>query len=132
MGEPPETPELRSGVAREQARTLRASLDREQRDRAEGTLTDLLELLGTAHAMAVLRTFAAAEGSLRFGEIEDALDIAPNTLSARLSDLTDAGLLDREAYDENPPRVEYRPTDAADDLFPVFDHLYAWAVAHDL
>jgi DNA-binding HxlR family transcriptional regulator len=132
MGEPPGRPELREGVSRDRARELRASLDREERDRAERTLADLFDLLGSAHALAVLQQFATAGGSLRFGDIEDDLDIAPNTLSARLSDLTDAGLLDREAYDENPPRVEYRPTDAAEELFPVFDHLHAWAATHEL
>jgi len=130
MGDQPERPALREGLSRERARELRGSLGREERDRAERTLEDLLDLLGTAHALAVLRMFSTADGSLRFGEIEDHLDIAPNTLSARLSDLTDAGLLDREAYDENPPRVEYRPTERAEDLFPLFDHLHAWSVVH--
>jgi len=63
---------------------------------------------------------AFAEEPLRFSDIENDLGIAPNTLSARLSDLTEAGLLDRTAYDEIPPRVEYTPTERAEALFPVF------------
>ena len=58
--------------------------------------------------------------------------MSPTTLSKRLSELTDAGLLTRRSYDEIPPRVEYEPTAAADDLAPVFIHLYEWASVHDL
>jgi DNA-binding HxlR family transcriptional regulator len=82
--------------------------------------------------MAVLSEFAFAEGPLRFGEVEDATGVAPNTLSTRLRELTDAGLLERQAYDEIPPRVEYTATERAKDLFPVFAHLHHWAVEHEL
>ena len=82
--------------------------------------------------MAVLSAFAFAEGSLRFSELEAELGAAPNTLSTRLGELTDADLLDREAYDEIPPRVEYTPTARAEALFPAFAHLHHWAIEHEL
>ena len=82
--------------------------------------------------MAVLSAFAFAEGPLRFSELESALGVAPNTLSVRLRELTDAGLLGREAYDEAPPRVEYEPTPAAEALFPAFGHMHVWAMEHEL
>ncbi|PSP84153.1 transcriptional regulator, partial [Halobacteriales archaeon QH_8_68_33] len=50
----------------------------------------------------------------------------------RLQDLTEAGLLDREAYDEVPPRVEYTPSKKAEPLFPVFAHLHHWAIEYEL
>jgi DNA-binding HxlR family transcriptional regulator len=62
----------------------------------------------------------------------DDLGVAPNTLSARLSEFTEAGLLDREAYDEIPPRVEYTPAEQAEGLFPVFAHLHHWAMDNEL
>ena len=68
----------------------------------------------------------------QFCDLETELDVAPNTLSTRLQDLTEAGLLDREAYDEVPPRVEYTPTEKAQSLFPVFAHLHHWAIEHKL
>ena len=132
MSEPPAVPELRSELSREQAEALRESFDPDERERIEGTVADLLDLLGKTHAMAVLSAFAFAEGSLRFSELEAELGAAPNTLSTRLDELTDADLLDRKAYDEIPPRVEYTPTARAEALFPAFAHLHHWAIEHEL
>ena len=132
MSEPPTVPKLRSGLSREQAEALRESFDPDERERIEETVADLLDLLGKTHAMAVLSAFAFAEGSLRFSELEAELGAAPNTLSTRLGELTDADLLDREAYDEIPPRVEYTPTARAEALFPAFAHLHHWAIEHEL
>ena len=132
MSEPPAVSELRSGLSREQAEALRESFDPDERERIEETVANLLDLLGKTHAMAVLSAFAFAEGSLRFSELEAELGAAPNTLSTRLGELTDADLLDREAYDEIPPRVEYTPTARAEALFPAFAHLHHWAIEHEL
>ena len=132
MTDPPAVPEPSAGLSREQAERLRDSFDPEERERIERTVADLLDLLGKTDAMAVLSEFAFAEGSLRFSDLEADLEAAPNTLSTRLRELTEAGLLDREAYDEIPPRVEYTSTPKAEALFPVFAHLHHWAIDHDL
>jgi DNA-binding HxlR family transcriptional regulator len=132
MTDAPDVPELSAGLSQDEAERLRESFDDDERERIEGRVADLLDLLGKAHAMAVLSAFAFADGPLRFSDLEANLDVAPNTLSARLSDLTEAGLLDREAYDEIPPRVEYTPTEKAEALFPVFAHLHHWAIEYDL
>ena len=132
MDEPPAVPELSAGLSREEAMALRESYDPEERERIEQTVAELLNLLGRAHAMAVLSAFAFAEGPLRFSDIEDRVDVAPNTLSARLKEFTGAGLLERESFDEIPPRVEYTPTERAAALFPVFAHLHHWAAEYDL
>ena len=56
--------------------------------------------------------YAAHSGALRFNEFKQILgSIPPRTLTQRLSELEDAGLLDREVIDARPPRVEYRLTD---------------------
>ena len=130
--DPPSVPDLNAGLSREEAIAFRDSFDAEEQARISRTVADLLDLLGKAHTMAVLSAFAFAEGPLRFGDLETELDIAPNTLSTRLRELTEAGLLDREAYEEVPPRVEYTPTEKAESLFPVFAHLHHWAIEHDL
>lgn len=128
----PDVPELGGGLTREEAIALRESFDPETQARISRTVAELLDLLGKTHTMAVLSAFAFAEGALRFSDLETELDIAPNTLSTRLRELTDAGLLDREAYDEVPPRVEYTPTEKAESLFPAFAHLHHWAIEHEL
>lgn len=132
MNGPLDGPELSGGLSREDAVALRDSFDHAERERIERTTASLLDLLGKAHTMAVLSSFAFAEGPLRFNELEADLDIAPNTLSARLGDLTDARLLERRAYDEVPPRVEYTPTEKAESLFPVFAHLHHWAIRYEV
>jgi DNA-binding HxlR family transcriptional regulator len=130
--DPPEVPDLSAGLSREEAIALRESFDPEEQDRISHTVADLLDLLGKTHSMAVLSAFAFAEEPLRFSDLETELEVAPNTLSTRLQDLTEAGLLHREAYDEVPPRVEYTPTEKAESLFPVFAHLHHWAIEYEL
>ena len=116
----------------EAARARRDALSPAERERVERTVSDLFELLGRAHAMAVLKEFAFADGPLRFSELEDKLGTPPNTLTERLKELTGAGLLTRRAYDEVPPRVEYETTAEARALFPAFGHFYRWAEDHSL
>lgn len=100
--------------------------------RANETMSTLLNLLGKKHTIVLLHQFATGDGPLRFSDLEDVVDIAPNTLSNRLEELTEVGLLTRTAYDEIPPRVEYDPTEKARELGPVFWYLGVWTERHDL
>jgi DNA-binding HxlR family transcriptional regulator len=51
------------------------------------------------------------EGAVRFNEFLQALgSIPPATLTQRLADLEQAGVLRREVVDARPPHVEYRLT----------------------
>lgn len=120
------------GRGREAAKARRDALSPEERERVERTVVDLLDLLGKAHTMAVLKAFAFSEEPLRFSELEARLGVSPNTLSERLKELTAAGLLHRESYGEVPPRVEYEATEKARALFPAFGHFYRWAEEHRL
>jgi DNA-binding HxlR family transcriptional regulator len=107
-------------------------------DPPDGPLTDgehpareLFDLLGRAHAIAVLYCVTRERTEpWRFGELEDRLDVSPNTLSKRLEELVAAGFLTRESYDEIPPRVEYEATEMARELNPVFGELREWAERH--
>jgi DNA-binding HxlR family transcriptional regulator len=55
--------------------------------------------------------YAAHSGALRFNEFKQILgEVPPRTLAQRLSELEEAGLLDRMVIDARPPRVEYRLT----------------------
>ena len=112
----------------EDVRARRESLSEDDRVAVEETVADLLDVLGSAHAMAILSEFAVTEEPLRFSELQSTLDVPPNTLSTRLSELTEAGLLVRESHDEVPPRVVYEPTETAEALFPAFGYLHEWAI----
>ena len=58
--------------------------------------------------------WASAEaGAVRFNEFKQTLEgIPPRTLAARLNELEEAGVLERQVFDTRPPRVEYRLTEA--------------------
>lgn len=96
-------------------------------DPIDDVVGDTLSLLGRAHAPELLYIFARDPGPWRFGQIQSALDISSNTLTERLSELVAAGMLDRDQFEEIPPRVEYTATERATALKPVFTELYRWA-----
>jgi DNA-binding HxlR family transcriptional regulator len=59
-------------------------------------------------------------GARRFGQLRDSLTgISPKTLTDRLRELEDAGLVSRTIYAEIPPRTEYRLTGLGQSLEPV-------------
>ncbi len=93
---------------------------------------DLFQLLSKAHMLDILYIFNHSEGPVRFKDIEQRLDISPNTLSARLKMLTEAGFITRTAYNEIPPRVDYEATDKARRLKQVFKALHEWAKSNTL
>ncbi|MFN8633822.1 MAG: helix-turn-helix domain-containing protein [Chloroflexota bacterium] len=70
------------------------------------------------------------DGFTRFDELEKSLRIAPTMLTRRLRSLVEAGLLERRAYSEHPPRYEYVLTERGRDFRPVILALYAWEYRH--
>ena len=67
---------------------------------------DLLERRWTISIL-----YASYDGATRFNEFVSALQrVPPATLTARLSELVDAGVLERRVLDTRPPSVEYRLT----------------------
>jgi len=51
-------------------------------------------------------------GTKRFGELLEAIgNVSPKTVSQRLKMLEEIGFVQRQAYLEIPPRVEYRLTE---------------------
>ncbi len=72
--------------------------------------TDLMDVLSSRYTMQLV-CVVDAHGTVRFSELESHLpDASTSTLSTRLSDLVEVGVLSREKYDEVPPRVEYELT----------------------
>lgn len=65
-----------------------------------------------------------AEGRKRFNELERSLaGISPKTLAERLRMLQELGMIEREAFAEVPPRVEYTLTTKGQALLPVIDDM---------
>lgn len=60
--------------------------------------------------------------TMRFSEISKSLPrIADKTLSVQLKELEEYGLIERTAYPEVPPRVEYSITEAGKEVIPVIN-----------
>lgn len=71
-----------------------------------------------------------AHGSLRFSELEEHLPTAStSTLSDRLEELVETGLVTRTQYNEIPPRVEYELTDDGKELRTKLEPLLEWAAS---
>jgi DNA-binding HxlR family transcriptional regulator len=62
--------------------------------------------------------------------LRDLVCISPNTLSARLKRLEDAGIVERRFYEQHPPRAEYLLTEKGKDLRPVLRALLDWGQHH--
>ena len=85
------------------------------------------DLLGRRWMLAILWA-SAEEGAVRFNEFKQALEtIPPRTLAARLSELEEAGVLERRVLDTRPPRVEYRLTVTGRRLGAMVDAMRAYA-----
>ena len=85
------------------------------------------DLLGRRWMLAILWA-AAEEGAVRFNEFKQALEgIPPRTLAQRLSELEEAGVLERHVFDSRPPRVEYQLTAAGRKLGVLVDAMRVYA-----
>lgn len=88
--------------------------------------SDLFDLLGRKYALEVV-CVVATHGTVRFGQIESHLpDASTSTLSTRLDELEEVGLLARERYDEIPPRVEYELTEDGEELGRRLEPVVEW------
>jgi DNA-binding HxlR family transcriptional regulator len=80
---------------------------------------DLLERRWTLSVL-----YASVEGAARFNEYRTALGrVPPATLTQRLTELCEAGLLERRVLDTRPPAVEYRLTPLGRRFEPVLREL---------
>src|SRR5437588_9017800 len=61
-------------------------------------------------------------GPRRFGELREAMgNVSPNTVSQRLKMLEEDGFVDRHAFAEIPPRVEYQLTQRGQALADILE-----------
>jgi DNA-binding HxlR family transcriptional regulator len=79
---------------------------------------------------AVTILYASFEGAVRFNEFKQAVgSIPPRTLAQRLTELEEAGVLERVLVDARPPRAEYRLTPYGRRLRILLDALAEFAAA---
>ncbi|MGB0651738.1 MAG: winged helix-turn-helix transcriptional regulator [Thermoplasmatota archaeon] len=91
--------------------------------------SDAMTLLGRRYALPIIWALRQ-ESPRRFNDIKKQLGVNPVTLSQRLSELDEAGIVSRTAYQETPPRVDYALTESGLALFPVLSALEDWVCSY--
>jgi len=70
-------------------------------------------------------------GKLRFGELRNQIGgVTERMLTLQLRELEKEGLVERTVYAEVPPRVDYKLTEIANDLIPIWRQLEIWGAKH--
>lgn len=63
----------------------------------------------------------------RFGQLDYSIPkVSRKVLASHLSELVKDELVTRHSYSESPPRVEYRLTEKARELVPIFEAMAGW------
>lgn len=91
------------------------------------SLESLLNVIGGKWKIRILWALRSG-ASLRYVEIKHKIpSITDMMLSQSLRDLASSGLIDRQQYQQIPPKVEYRITPTGMGLIPGVELLNAWA-----
>jgi len=90
------------------------------------TIAKALEAVSTRSALLIMRE--AFYGTTRFDDFAERVGLSEPATAARLRELVDEGLLEREDYREPGQRTrqQYRLTAKGADLFPVLAALMQW------
>jgi DNA-binding HxlR family transcriptional regulator len=88
------------------------------------SVAQCLEVVGEWWTMLIVRD--AFLGVTRFDDFHERLGVSRNVLNQRLGHLVEAGVLERVAYCEHPPRYDYRLTEKGKDLWPVLTAMRQW------
>ncbi|GII54341.1 transcriptional regulator [Planotetraspora thailandica] len=90
----------------------------------ECSLANALAVVGERWSMLVLREVML--GQRRYDQILANTGANRDTLASRLRTLVDAGILERQQYEQHPPRYEYVATEAGLALQPILMSLMEW------
>jgi DNA-binding HxlR family transcriptional regulator len=92
------------------------------------SIAGALDVVGDRWALLVIREVSL--GAHRFSEIRRGTGAPREQLTARLTALVAAGVLERRQYSASPPRWDYHLTPAGRDLRPVLLSLMQWGDRH--
>jgi len=99
--------------------------DNEAIEAKSGCIASAMAVIGNKWTALILRDLAG--GPKRFGELDKSVGaISPRTLSQRLEELAQCGIINKEIYAEVPPRCEYSLTSKGQDLVPVLRAMSDW------
>jgi DNA-binding HxlR family transcriptional regulator len=94
-------------------------------------LGELMDLISKKWALLIINSIGNY-GTLRYNEIMKNLNgINPKSLSDRLKELENSGLINKEVFAEVPPRSEYSLTKDGKDLRKAVIPLLEWVNSHN-
>jgi DNA-binding HxlR family transcriptional regulator len=87
---------------------------------------EIVQLLSRKWALLIL-SLLIRDHKLRYSELANRLGgISPKTLTERLRELENEGIINRELFSEIPPKVEYSLTEKGTELAMSFVHVLNW------
>ena len=91
-------------------------------------IDNTFSLIGKRFTIHILRDMMMRDKT-RFNQFLDSVEDAnPKTLSIRLKELEQTGLISRKVYDETPIRVEYHLTEKGKQLRPILEQMAAFSL----
>ena len=92
----------------------------------------LLALLTKSKLLHILYLLNSKSSSLRFSEIKRRVDSSSTTITRRMKQLEDNGLVTRTIHATMPVSVTYELTEDAQCLAPTIQSMYDWIVDRDI
>jgi DNA-binding HxlR family transcriptional regulator len=86
----------------------------------------LRRLITKRGTLEILIPLCCTTNPVRYMKFRETLRISSKTLAIRLKELQKGGILERQAYDEIPPRVEYKLTIKGQELVESLIDLLQW------
>lgn len=95
--------------------------------RSSCPIATTLDVLGDKWSLLIIRDIALFDKHKNKEFQEAGENIPTNILANRLKLLVDVGLIEKQPYQNNPPRFEYYLTHAGKRLLPVIKLIAVWA-----
>lgn len=86
-----------------------------------------IALIGNKWSLLIIKALMAADKPLRYNELSKVLKkISSRTLSAKLKNLVNYGIIEKNIIDDAPIKVEYSLTEKGRDLYKVKELMAEW------
>ena len=94
-------------------------------------IRNVLSRIGDRWSLLTLLALQDTDKPLRFKELSKAIpDVSQKMLASTLKELEADDLVNRQAYVEIPPRVEYSLTNRGKSLMPLLNQLAEWSLGN--
>ena len=95
---------------------------------AKSHVDDLLVLLSKSKMLSILYIMNCDKEPMRFSEIKKRVNTSSTTVTRRLGELEDQGLVTRTAFATVPATVMYELTEDAISLQPSLESMFEWVL----